>query len=207
MLPASGGVSRSTGLSLTPSIAVDSLDRPVVAWADDSSGLSNIYVRRWDGASWVELNGSATNSGISQAITHASAPAIAVDNMGRPVVVWHDTAVHLRRWNGSTWEELGGSGSASGMALGAGQKLAIDPGGYPVVAWAADREIRLLRWNGGAWVGQGGSESGGGVSGTLGSSSEPSLVIDAAGNPVVAWSETAVEPLAKSEIYLKHWVP
>lgn len=166
---------------------------------------------------WSELGGSASGGGISNTPDSSRGTAIALDGLGRPVAAWKDMSsgraqAYLKRWNGSAWVELGGSASGGGVSntpegsIG-DLAMAIDGAGNPIVAWAADREIRLLRWNGSAWVGQGGSGSGGGVSGTLGGSSEPSLALDAAGNPIVAWSETAADPLAESEIYLKHWVP
>ena len=45
-------------------------------------------------------------------------PSVAVAPDGTPYVAWHDynpvpTEIYVRRWNGSSWEEVG-AGSASG---------------------------------------------------------------------------------------------
>ena len=53
---------------MSPSLALDDAGEPVVAWMDRASGFWEIYVKRFDGASWVEVGaGSASGGGISAA--------------------------------------------------------------------------------------------------------------------------------------------
>jgi hypothetical protein len=70
-----GGVSNNATGSRTPSIAYDALGRAVVAWGDDADGDSEVYVRRYDGAAWAQLAGSATGGGVSANGTSSTDPS------------------------------------------------------------------------------------------------------------------------------------
>jgi hypothetical protein len=159
------------------------------------------------------------NGGLAPQISPEQ-PAVALDLAGRPAVAYRARAntfnVFVVRWNGTTWEELGGSGDGVIQSPAAAEPaVAIDDTGRPLVAWTAAtapsvallptgepavawedvssgaREIYLQRWSGTAWVEIAGSASGGGLSNGLNRSVGPSIAAD--GNEVcVAWSETAV---------------
>ena len=79
-------------------------------------------------------------------------------------VAWSDTSagdaeIYLRRWDGSTWSELGGSASGGGISNNSGDSVwpsvAVGPDGNPWVAWHDDTpnktEIYVRRWTGTAW--------------------------------------------------------
>ncbi len=72
------------------SISIDvnpSTGRPMVSWVAGS--VSNaIYLRAWDGASWAEIDGSATGNGIPNEAGSFSAASLAVDDYGFPAVVF-----------------------------------------------------------------------------------------------------------------------
>jgi hypothetical protein len=72
------------------SLAIDSLNRPVVAWFERALGGYNIYVKRWTGAGWASLGG-AVNVDSSKL---ASMPSLAVGT-GNPVVAWQECAVSV----------------------------------------------------------------------------------------------------------------
>jgi hypothetical protein len=89
---------------------------------------------------------------------HLGSPSVAVAPDGRPYVVWYysggqDYEIYVRRWNGSSWEEIG-SGSANSRGISgsgnAGGSVAIAAGGTPYVAWfdesGGDREIYVRRY-------------------------------------------------------------
>ncbi len=157
-----GGVSATAGISILPAMALDPSGRPIVAWMDNASGNHEIYLKRFDGRSWVELAGSATGGGVSAMPGHSTNPAVAVDAAGRPIVAWQEHAarksdIYLRRWTGAAWVEMAGSGSPGGISRtpsDAGQpEIAIDPGGNPVVAWGVtighpNEEVYVRRWTG-----------------------------------------------------------
>lgn len=216
-----GGVSASLQAARYPALALEAAGTPVLAWADATSGPSQIYLKRWNGTQWVELGGSATSGGISNLGLGEAAHqcALALDGTDKPAVAWIMTTAFIgsfqlffKRWDGAQWVELGGSASGTGLATDVSgfPALAIDPSGNPVVAWqqsvsgmTPSVQIYLKRWDGTQWVEQGGSATSGGVSNTTGLLAEsPSLALDGAGNPTVAWQDGASGTL---QIYLKQW--
>ncbi len=215
------GVSNNTdsfGWSFFPSVDIESNGNPVVAWNDwrssEGTVVDSIYLRRWNGSSWVELGGSASSSGISGTSTTSQRPSLALNGNDHPVVAWKEDLspdeIYLRRWNGASWEELGSSGSGTGLSTTSGSSsrpaLALDAGGNPVVAWrdhnSSGYQVYLKKWDGTAWQELGGSASGSGISGSTTNSETPVLALDGSGNPMVAWKETVS---GFSRIYLKNW--
>jgi hypothetical protein len=90
-----GGISRSNGDSYWPSLAIGAGGYPVVAWEDNSLGesISQVYVRGFDGSSWVEIPaGSATEGGISSGSGGHNydyeLPALATHKDGRFMVAY-----------------------------------------------------------------------------------------------------------------------
>jgi|GEM_PF-952180 len=219
-----GGISQSGAGATFPSLALDSSGNPVVAWSDYSSGINQIYVKRWDsvGAAWEEIGaGSASGDGISGSGAGAMFPSLAFDYADNPVVAWVDSSsssneIYIRRWNpvGGTWDEIGaGSASSGGISNNSGDSgrpsLALDSYGNPVVAWydnsSGNYEIYIKRWTGNGWVEIGyGSTSGGGISVDSGISEWPYLALDAYSNPLVAWDD---DTSGDNEIYVKRWQP
>ena len=112
-----GGISNTASASERPAMRGN-----VIAWADNSIGNFEIYVRAWNGSAFVEFAGSASGGGISNNTGMSVNPTVIVDGNGLPVVAWEDntggvTTVYLRRFNRNTnaWEELGGSASKFGV--------------------------------------------------------------------------------------------
>jgi len=105
-----GGISNNDGRSRYPSLVLDSADYPVVAWCDDTSGEWQIYIRRWDGSTWVEVGaGSASGGGISNDSERSMNPTVVVDSMDNPIVGWSNnlsSSGHIKRWDGSAWIDL-----------------------------------------------------------------------------------------------------
>jgi hypothetical protein len=142
-----GGISDTTGLSGSPSLAIAPDGTPYVAWQDRSSGDSEIYIRRWNGSGWEEVGaGSASGGGISDSPEKATIPSLAIAPDGTPYVAWEDEAVgdaeiYVRRWNGSNWEEvMAGSASGGGISHTTGwsalPSLAVTENGTPYVTWS-----------------------------------------------------------------------
>jgi len=141
------------------SLAIDGDGRPVVAWRDDSGGDFEIYLRRWNGDDWVELDGSASGGGISANGGDSRSPSLATLPGGAPIVSWRDDdsgdfEIYVRRWTGSAWVEMdAGSATGGGISANGGESwwpsLAVGPDG-PVVAWeddsGGDDEIYVRRY-------------------------------------------------------------
>ncbi len=133
---------------------------PYVAWVDESDDAdTEIYARRWTGSSWKNLGGSASGGGISNNAAPSQDPSIAVDRFGRAIVAWGDlrssgaSEIYLKRWNGSGWEDVGGSSGGSGVSntgsFSYEPSAAVGPDGTPYVAWsavAANVEIYVRRY-------------------------------------------------------------
>jgi hypothetical protein len=212
------GLNRTNGPTFRPSLCLDRQGRPVVAWCDETSSNGEIYLRRWDGANWVELGGSATGGGISKTPTPSRAPCVVLDPEDRPVVAWFEEfqgsfEIYVRRWNGESWVEVGLSGSGGGVSRSKNQSnfpvLAVDPAGNPVVCWygldalrPGRHQIYLKRWNGKDWIELAASGSGGGVSNSSGDCLFPTLALDRSGNPTVVWYDNSI---GNFEIYLRRW--
>jgi len=220
-----GGISNNPGGSGNPSIAVDKSGKPVIAWQDFSSGTFEIYIKRWDGTSWVEVGlDSSRKGGISNTTGFSEFPSLALDSKGKPVVAWRDDSsgndeIYIRRWNGKKWVETGkhsasGGGISNDSAASHGPSLVIDSMDNPVVAWwsreGESSDIYVRRWNGKKWVEAGkGSASERGVSNTVHSSWFPRLAIDKNDNLVVVWQDVSGGNTVGGnfEIYIKKYAP
>ncbi len=95
------GLSGTTGNATNPSIAITPSGEVFVAWQDDSSGNFEIYLKKWTGTAWIELNGSATNGGVSNSSGESYFPSVAYMTTRAPstqaistvpVVAWQDTS-------------------------------------------------------------------------------------------------------------------
>jgi hypothetical protein len=182
------GISGTQALSGSPSLALDGEGRPVVGWQEEISGRAQIWLRRWDGAGWIDLGGSATGMGVSASPIGAAIPKVVVDRAGMPVVCWIDERtgtrhVHVRRWSGRAWVDLGES------FPGWLPSLTVVEDGRLLVAYELEGEILARAWDGSSWR----------VFGNLSGSPLTSRFSVASG-AYVAWAETTPD---SSEIYLR----
>jgi hypothetical protein len=96
----------------------------------------NVYVKRWNGAEWVQLGGKLnTNS--------AYYASIVIGEANRPVVAWFEKQVllnaigyniYVKRWDGAKWVSLGGAVNPSFNKLASMPSLAYKNGKI-AVAW------------------------------------------------------------------------
>lgn len=225
------GISNNNGNSRAPSLAIGPSGIAVVAWEDNSSGNREIYVRQFNGTSWVEMGtGSASGGGISKTSGASGYPSLAFGPDNTPVVAWEETTgsgvnqqteIYVRQWDGSAWVEKGaGSASNGGISdpnnnvsnLRAYPSLAVGPDGAAVIAWqnaqfnADDWEVYVKRFNGTNWVEMGtGSASGEGISQNTGSSRFVALAVGPDNLPVIAWEDDSNRPEDITEIFVKRW--
>lgn len=84
--------------------------------------LSPLRLLVGDGKSWRPYTGLAA-AGLSAASSRASAPVLALDGCGQPVVLWRDQATQVmgRRWDGRAWQSLTPVSSAGPHGLVVGQ--------------------------------------------------------------------------------------
>ena len=175
----------------SPSLALDSSGNPVVSWTEYDGTSDNIYVKRWNGSSWVQLGGILdANANTNQA---AFSPSLALDSSGNPVVSWYESDgtsgypfnIYVKRWNGSSWVQLGDILDVNTNQSSENPSLALDSAGNPVVSWSeydgTSWNIYVKRWNGTIWTQIGTHWD---ISKNL-FALTPSLAVDVSGNPVV----------------------
>jgi hypothetical protein len=155
-----GGISGNNAASYSPALAVGPSGLPYVAWVDESDDNdTEIYARRFTGSSWENMgSNSASGGGISNNRAPSQEPSIAVDRFNRAIVAWSDLSsgpseIYLKRWNGSGWEDVGGSSGGTGVSntgvFNYEPSAAVGPDGTPYVAWsavAANVEIYVRRF-------------------------------------------------------------
>ncbi len=215
-----GGVSNNSGYSAAPSLAIAPDGTLYLAWSDDTSGNDEIYVKHFNGSSWVEVgSGSASGGGISDNSGASIVPELGIAPDGTLYLAWSDDTsgdreIYIKRWNGSSWVEVGsGSASGGGLSNNSGRSslpdLAFTTDSAPFVVWwddsDGDEEIYIKRWNGSSWVEvDSGSASGGGISDNSGNSRSATLSIGPDNIPYVVWED---DSSGNEEIYVKRWAP
>ncbi len=176
------------------SVTTDADGAPLLAWSEFKDGLSRVHVARWTGATWSYLGGPRARVPGQDAWS----PHLVVDGDGRPLVAWIEAVeppdsgrdVFVDRWNGTTWEPLGGGlrGSADHASF---PRLAITPGGLVFLSFVRESAtatvLNVVQWLDGigTWT----------VRGTLPTSSDATvrhgtLTSDAEGRLVALWQES-----------------
>jgi hypothetical protein len=200
-----GGVSSSPGAAIEPSVVASASDE-YVAWADNRSGIDQIYVAENTPAGWVELAGSDQANGISNSSVSSSQPSIALDASGNPMVAWTEingsssdvyAADYSPTANGGAggWIAIGTSLSAGGLSNTghADDAKIVETSTGPVVAWldtsSGQANVFARQYNGASWVAFGaGAASGEGL--TQSSSAISGFALAASGtNVALAWAQ------------------
>jgi hypothetical protein len=140
--------------AVTPALAFVG-PTPHVAWSEvDGAGRGQIYVRRWNGAAWIQLGGSLNRAGAS----HAAAPAILA--LGpTPYVAWAEQGaggaqLFVSRWDGAAWAPVGGSLNVNPPERASDPTLLV-AGGELYAGWretfGAGSHLNVSRWSGTTW--------------------------------------------------------
>jgi hypothetical protein len=212
-----GGISNNDGDSISPKIRVAPDGNPVICWIDQSSGNWEIYVKRWTGSGWVEIgSSSASGGGISNNSGSSRSCSLDFAADGTLFLGWRDDTsgdyeIYIKRWNGSSWQDVGNSSSSGGgisdnSGLSGNLSLVVGHDGNPYVFWQDDTpgnfEIYMKYWNGSSWEALGGSAPGGGISNSSGRSAGSSPLILPDGRPAIAYHDNST---GDYEIYIRYW--
>jgi hypothetical protein len=193
--------SRVVAIGSTASLAQTITGIPVMAYSSYDGTSTNIYVKRWNGSSWVQL-GSFLDANTNLNVYD---PSLALDSSGNPVVSWSESDgttdnIYVKHWNGTSWTQLGTTLDVNTNQYARNPSLALDSSGNPVVSWqewdGTSYNIYVKRWDGTIWV-QLGTVS------DAKSGYRPSLALDGSGNPVVSWVEDGGN--ISDNIYVKRW--
>ena len=152
------GLSNTSNDAAHPALILDSNDRPWVAW-DISAPTQNqeIYALHWDGSTWAEVGGAASNGGISANASDSRYPTLALMSNNQPVVAWEDVgtgdhAVFLKRYDGSAWSGVQRSDADWGISAQFGAsasrpQMVLDNSDRPVVAFTVNNGVAFVcRW-------------------------------------------------------------
>ena len=160
-------LSDDSGVSRRPQIVLDSSDYPVVVWDDDTIGNHEIYVSRWNGSDWTQMDGVTSGyNNVSNTPGDSFSPQIVLDAFDNPIVVWHDYDgdIYVSRWSGSAWVKMDGAAGYDNVSNTVGgsydAQILLNSSDYPIVVWDDDttgnHEIYVSRWNGAQWSNMGG---------------------------------------------------
>jgi len=215
-------VSTNTTYSGRPSLSIDNLGNPHIAWMDYTSGNYEIYYLKWNGTEWVDADGSSGQESInvSNSIVDSRYPSLCLDSLGNPHIAWDEETtsanheIYYLKWNGvkEEWVDADGSGRewiniSNNSGHSGFPSLRLDSFGNPHIAWfdrtPGSPDIYYLEWNGTAWVDADGSGRGNiNISNTNGDSRVPSLYLDNGDNPHIAWSDNTS---GNYDIYYLKW--
>ncbi len=194
-----------------PSVAVDA-GNIFVAWIDRESAtaLGRVYLKCWNGSSWIELGSSASGVGLGvpnqQFEKDCNTPKVGVYRDGMPVVAYSQPiitmsgsgvsyiqAICVKKFEGDLttgagqWVGLDGStnGVVPGATLAFDPDMEIDANGYPVVAWGDPQQAKIIvsRWTGSAW------QQVGSAVGASPYAEKPVVTVDNNGTVYVAWRQ------------------
>ena len=186
-----------------------------IAWADGVEGDTasyEIYVKRWDGSSWIEVFGSASGGGISNYSAASRQPHITVGPNDEVYVAWTEWFnpstgfgdIFVVQLTEEGWLPLGGSPNSSGGGVSGSSyhsnsdsgKLAVAPDGTIYVVYSEDDyspEIYVKKYNRATdtWDPVSpGSASDPGISNTPSHYSySPSITVGPDGTPYVSWHD------------------
>ena len=189
-------------------LAVTSSNEPILAWSrqlfDPKRGVLdfNVFAGGWGGVVWNKIGAVSLNTNPER---YAGAPSMVLDSADRPNVAFVQAErgfdVFVKRWSGSTWQQVGGSIN-NGTGLAGTPKLALNKNGTPTVAWLENKgsiKVFVKRWDGLQWVALGGFLN----IDPKSYAESLDLALDSSGNPTVVWSEEITQ--TQRRIYAKHW--
>jgi hypothetical protein len=202
-----------------PSLIVDGNGDLVAAWEVFSIPGSNggvIRGQRYSGGTWQEFGGSLDTFGISGGDGDARHPHLAAGSGGTVFLSYTDDRggvdnIYVLEWDGTSWNELGGSGSGTGISNAAVKAnrchLDVDATGAPLVTWIDDEggsaeTVFVKRFNGASWEELAGSASGAGILGQYVPGGNPSIAVNGDGVPVVAWQQKSA---TSDNIFATQW--
>lgn len=138
-------------------IALSQSDTPYVAWSEFDGAHNQIYVKYWDGVSWVSAGGSLNLD------PNADASSCDITIAGEtPYVAWEEAGkIHVKYWDGINWIILGDLLNMDPLQAASTPRVTIMEGGIVCVTWAemsgSSEQTFVKGWDGLNWVPLGGS--------------------------------------------------
>jgi len=163
-------VSMKKGYFSSPSLSIDSSGNPYIAWEDWSSENPEIYLVKWNGKYWINMEGQpydGENANISNNSGYSSFPSLVLDFLGNPCIAWQDTSFNIYgimeicyiRWNGFYWTNAQGQAynknniKVSKNKFGRLPSLALDSSDLPNISWVGfSNEVFYIKYDGNNWT-------------------------------------------------------
>jgi hypothetical protein len=138
--------------------------QPYVAWTERTqSGNAQVYVKAWNGSSWVPVGSGSLNRNVSTGWAYH--PVLLADASSNSVYLgWVERGalgqkaqVYISRYKAGAWSALGQSLNIDSMN-GSAQRVSMAVyNAQPVAAWGEVnmgwlRQIYVAQWNGSGWV-------------------------------------------------------
>ena len=201
------------------SLALDSLGRPVVAYATLIFGEYDVFLVRWDGSNWVGVSGSNQGGGVSNNPSVSWGVNVALDQNDTPFVAWLDDGggssvkqVYVATPQNGNWVGLEGSTSGYGISNAPSDGpidylfVRIDSTGAPWVSWrqahnTGGTDLYMRRYLSGTWqqVFQSGTQ--GGITSLGGNNvADINFLLDRTDRPVFAYS------IQGDTVHVCHWL-
>jgi lysophospholipase L1-like esterase len=191
-----------------PSLSIAADGTPWVAWTSANQEESHLYVSRWAGYRWS----AAEEVPVAPSSQPRQAVLAAVPDGGF-WLAWvgfdgNDDEIFASHWDGISWSEPErvGQDDADPLAYDTQPRLAVDGEGQPWLAWVSrqalfDDAVFASHWHGQQWAPEQAVSAADQTADTW-----PSLALDAAGQPWVAWQDLAGAGAdAHSRIYVSRW--
>jgi hypothetical protein len=188
-----------------PQIAMGTDDRPVVAWEEYVADQPNIYVSRWNGATWIPAGGGLRDGGDS---IPATSPSLAVDALNRIWVAFLEgtpgaVTVKVKRFDGIAWN-LVGNPVLTGVAAKV-PRLALVPNQDVFLSLldtsGPQGQVRVFVFENPNWVPLGGS-----LNVNPANPADVSFVAIRDGQPLVIWPEGTPNTYTP-HVFVKQWIP
>ncbi len=152
-----------------PVLELDQADNANIMFSRSTSPTYSMYYKKWDGASWVDINGGTTGYKLMDSTYYIEAGSIKFDANGHPNVTYtqqidnqYNFELFFMKWDGGTWVDVDGSGiesarltntiSASGWSNVALCPMFLDSGGRPNIAYFENFDLDYIKWNGTSWT-------------------------------------------------------
>jgi Copper amine oxidase N-terminal domain len=232
MTPSSANMSKNSGNSWHPSLALDSSDNPYITWNDATTGNLEILYVHWNDSNWVSaigyyywlFPGTAIVSSNSGSSIFSS---LALDSNDNPHITWQDgtTAnpeVFYAHWSGTNWKCANGddydvtpasANVSNNSDWSRKPSFVLDSNENPHITWhdytLENYEILYVRWSGNNWECANGDNytitpASANVSNNSLNSENLSLVLDNSDNPHMIWQDRTT---GNPEIFYIHYVP
>ncbi len=204
-----------------PSLRLDSNSYPwlaTVVASEQYQDSTDVWLSRWTGSKWESFGGIIRAGGAGFLVYD---PVLQFYAANFPVIAWNEMEVefdthavksnkiNVWSWTPGGWFRHGGPITAHASGTEAMQPdLQLDKDGNPVIAWAETNpvgspstaaDIHVRRWKDGRWLAVGPA-----LSATAGNTpaEQPSLALDAKGDPIVAWRESDG---SSNKVYVRRW--